>query len=350
MSKKKRPMINPKAAKRLSKKRKNLPPVSEMIDGILRADRVLLGQAITYIESEKPEHQQIARELIERCLPAAKPSVRIGITGSPGVGKSTFIEALGKHLLTNNEQLAVLAIDPTSQVSHGSILGDKTRMQELAAHPNAFIRPSPAGSSLGGVAQKTRETIILCEAAGYQNIFVETVGVGQSEIAVHSMIDCFVLLLLPGAGDDLQGIKRGIVEMADLLVVNKADSGREQLAAESRKAYKNALHLFPPKTNNWIPEVLTCSAQGSIGIAEVWQAIKAFRQHTEANGTFSEHRQEQARYWLFESINQQLQHRFYQHPKIAGELKDLEAKVLAGHISPFRAADALMKNLKILEY
>lgn len=347
MSNKKRPTINPKASERVHKRRKPLPEVDVLMEGILKGDRVLLSKAITFIESEHPTHQDISRQLIEHCLKARKPSIRVGITGSPGVGKSTFIEALGKHLLEKDNPLAVLAIDPSSQVSHGSILGDKTRMQVLAADQRVYIRPSPAGNSLGGVAQKTRETIILCEAAGFENIFVETVGVGQSEIAVHSMVDCFVLLLLPGAGDDLQGIKRGIVEMADLVVVNKADTGRQQLAAESRKAYKNALHLFPPKENNWIPQVLSCSALENTGIAEVWAAVNDFRKHTSANGTFEEHRQTQARFWLYESIHQQLKRQFFEHPNIKTQLAQMEKQVEAGELSPFRAASDLLALIKI---
>jgi len=343
MAKKENRSINPKVSKRFVKGRKQTLSVETLTEGVLSGDRVLLGKAITYVESEHPTHQQIAAKLVENCLPHATGTLRIGITGSPGVGKSTFIEAIGQHILAQGEQLAVLAVDPSSQLSRGSILGDKTRMESLATDERAFIRPSPSGTTLGGVAQKTRETITLCEAAGYKNIIIETVGVGQSEITVHSMVDCFLLLLLPGAGDDLQGIKRGIVEMADILVVNKADEDRIKLAQRSQRAYKNALHLFPPKENNWIPKVLNCSALQGQGIDQIWSMILAFQKHTLENGYFEEHRINQSKYWLHESIKHQLQQLFYQH-RTVDDLAKIESAVIAGNISPFRAAQELINQ------
>lgn len=344
MAKKENRSINPEASKRFSKGKKRLLSVERLTEGILSGDRILLSKAITYIESEHPQHQEIAAKVIENCLPHANRSIRIGITGSPGVGKSTFIETIGNYLLSKEKKLAVLAVDPSSQISRGSILGDKTRMQVLAADDRAFIRPSPAGTALGGVAQKTRETIILCEAAGYNHLLIETVGVGQSEIAVHSMVDCFLLLLLPGAGDDLQGIKRGIVEMADIMVVNKADEDRQRLAQDSKNAYRTALHLFPPKENNWIPKVMTCSALQNIGITEIWDTIEQYKKHTLENGHFQAKRIQQSSYWLKESIQEHLQRVFYENARVKSQLEQVSSAVIAGEVSPFRAAQELVKG------
>ena len=318
-------------------------PAREFIAGILDGQRVVLSQAITLVESARPEHQELAQAIIEGCLPHSGRSIRIGITGSPGVGKSTFIEAFGLHLLEQGRRLAVLAIDPTSKVSRGSILGDKTRMEKLAAREQAFIRPSPAGDSLGGVARKTREAIILCEAAGYDTIIIETVGVGQSETAVHSMTDFFLLLLLPGAGDELQGIKRGIVEMADLIAVNKADGERLDLARHARQAYRNALHLLPPKASGWAPPVELCSAVSGMGIDLVWQQVEAYWKAAAENGFFARNRQYQAKYWLDESIDQQLRAAFFQHPQVQQQLAGIEAAVQEGRQSPFQAAECLLR-------
>lgn len=345
MSEKENRSINPKASQRINRSKKKAISLEALKAGILNGDRVLLSRAITFVESHLPSHQKIAQELIDFCMPHAEDkALKIGITGSPGVGKSTFIEALGTYLIEQEQKLAVLAVDPSSQVSKGSILGDKTRMEKLANHPNAFVRPSPAGLTLGGVAQKTRETIILCEAAGYETIFIETVGVGQSEIAVHSMVDCFLLLLLPGAGDDLQGIKRGIVEMADIILVNKAEEDRLQLAKASQRAYKNALHLFPPKENNWIPQVLICSALQNQYIEEAWKKIMAFKKHNKANGYLQHRRTEQSRYWLHESINHRLNQLFQNNEVVAEKLSAIEADVVAGKLSPFRAAEYLIRT------
>ncbi|MCB9276912.1 MAG: methylmalonyl Co-A mutase-associated GTPase MeaB [Lewinellaceae bacterium] len=314
----------------------------EYAAGIRSGSRVVLGQAITLVESQRAEHQMLAQDIIGRCLPHSGQSVRIGITGSPGAGKSTFIEVFGLHLLGLGHRLAVLAIDPSSQLSHGSILGDKTRMEKLSAREEAFIRPSPAGGSLGGVAQKTREAIVLCEAAGYDVIIIETVGVGQSETAVHSMADFFLLLLLPGGGDELQGMKRGIVEMADLIAVNKADGERLPLAQKSLREYRSALHLFPPKESGWAPGVEACSALTGTGIPEIWQQICHYREMSAQNGYFESRRREQARYWLFERIGQQLQAAFFGHPEVRERLKEVEEAVLNGRKSSFQAAEELL--------
>lgn len=331
--------INPN----LQMQRRRTPSVSEYVESILRGDRVVLSQAITLIESTKTAHQDLAQQIIEQCLPHAGKSVRIGITGTPGVGKSTFIEAFGTHITEGGSQVAVLAIDPSSQMSRGSILGDKTRMFHLSTNERAFIRPSPAGDSLGGVARKTRESIVLCEAAGFDVIIVETVGVGQSETAVHSMTDFFLLLLLPGAGDELQGIKRGIVEMADLIAVNKADGDRANLAKQARAFYNNALHLLPMKESRWTPQALTCSAVSKLGIPDIWNLITEYQQFTKENHFFYEHRKAQSRYWLTESIESALHNLFYKDPSVSASFQSIEQAVLAGKISSFRGAEELMR-------
>jgi LAO/AO transport system kinase len=298
-----------------------LPSAAEVAAGIRSGSRVALGRAITLVESARPEHQERAREVLGLLLaePAsAEPALRIGITGSPGVGKSTFIDALGSHYVAQGERVAVLAIDPTSARTRGSILGDKTRMERLANAERAFIRPSAAGDSLGGVARKTRETILLVEAAGYSTVLVETVGVGQSETAVHGMTDLFVLLLLPGAGDELQGIKRGIVEMADLLVVNKADGDRVALANQARAHYRQAVHLLSAKPSGWTPRVLTCSSATGDGLSAVAEAIAAFRDHVRANGFFEKNRRDQRRQWLKYALDDCLKLLLLNHVSVAG--------------------------------
>jgi LAO/AO transport system kinase len=329
---------------RLQKPARKLLNADTLVTGILSGDRIMLSQAITLVESQKPAHQQTAQKIIENCLPHSGNSIRIGITGTPGVGKSTFIEAFGGQLIEQSGRLAVLAIDPSSQLSKGSILGDKTRMGSLASNDHAFIRPSPAGKSLGGVARKTRESIILCEAAGFDTILIETVGVGQSETAVHSMVDFFLLLLLPGGGDELQGIKRGIVEMADLLAVNKSDGDRLPLAKKARRAYQNALHLYPPKESSWQPRVEICSAVTGLGISEIWQYIQEYHQLTLQNGYFEKNRQGQAEYWLYETISQQLEASFFNSPEIKKQLPAILKEVAAGKKSSFSAAEGLMKQ------
>ena len=324
------------------KKRQELS-AEAFVKAILKGDRIVLSQAITLVESNNTEHQSKAHQIVNACLPYSGKSIRVGITGTPGVGKSTFVESIGEYVTNLGKKLAVLAIDPTSQISHGSILGDKTRMENLSNNPNAFIRPSAAGQSLGGVARKTRETIILCEAAGYDVIFVETVGVGQSEVAVHSMVDFFLLLLLPGGGDELQGIKRGVVEMADIIAINKADGDNLAKAKESRKAYRNGLHMFPPKNSNWTATAIICSAIKNTGIQEIWQTILQYQQFTKKNNFFEENRQNQAQYWLNETIQNELKSRFENHTDVKDNFKKIQEQVQAGKITPFSGAEKLMR-------
>jgi LAO/AO transport system kinase len=323
--------------------RRNLPDIDTFVHGIRSADRALLGQAITLVESTREERQVMAREIISR-LHTNLPdnTFRIAVTGAPGVGKSTFIEALGMHLIQQGKRVAVLAIDPSSAMSGGSILGDKTRMERLSATELAFIRPSPSGDSLGGVARKTREAMVLVEAAGFDTVIVETVGVGQSEIAAQRMTDLFLLLLLPGAGDELQGIKRGIVEMADLLVVNKSDGDRIKVANQARAHYLNATHLLPLKSSGWPPEVLSCSALENTGVAEVWDRMEAFKKHIQTNGWMAENRRQQARFWLEDTLEAGIKDLFYQHPEVKARLEALEPEVLSGRVS---AIDAAMQVL-----
>ena len=330
------PSVNPYLHKR--PKRKPLPNASELVEGILKGDVTVLSRAVTLVESLVADHQSIAQEVIEKCLPHSGNSRRIGITGVPGAGKSTSIDVFGLHVLRDGGKLAVLAIDPSSERTKGSILGDKTRMEKLAVHPSAFIRPSPSAGSLGGVARKTRETIVLCEAAGYNNIFVETVGVGQSETAVHSMVDFFLLIQLAGTGDELQGIKRGIMEMADGIVINKADGDNIDRARLAQAQFRSALHLFPPTASGWSPEVLTYSGYFDLGIAEVWDMIDRYFEFVKSNGYFDRRRSEQARYWMYETINEQLRAHFYNDPEIAARLRAEEADVLANRRSSFVAA------------
>jgi len=334
------PVVNPYL--KVRKKRQNYSS-SEYIEQILKGNITVLSQAVTLLESQKEEHQSVAQEIIEKCLPHSGNSVRIGITGVPGAGKSTSIDAFGMHLiLRRRRKLAVLAIDPSSERSKGSILGDKTRMEELSRNPHAFIRPSPTAGSLGGVARKTRETIILCEAAGFNTVFVETVGVGQSETAVHSMVDFFLLIQLSGAGDELQGIKRGIMEMADGIVVNKADGNNIVKANLAAAQYRNALHLFPLPASGWTPRVLTYSGYYQIGIAEIWDMIDEYIAFVQANGYFNSRRNSQAKYWMYESINEQLKNHFYQSPKIKRELAIKESQVLRSEVSSFEAARQML--------
>jgi len=316
----------------------------EYIEGVLSGDRKWLAQAITLVESTKEEHHVLAREVVQACLPKAGNSVRVGITGVPGVGKSTFIETLGKHVTASGKKLAVLAIDPSSQKSGGSILGDKTRMEELAANENAFIRPSPASGALGGVANATRESIILCEAAGYDIIFVETVGVGQSETTVHSMVDFFLLLMLAGAGDELQGIKRGIMEMADTIAINKADGDNEKAATQAQAEYKSALHLFPPSESGWMPRVETCSALNGSGIETIWQIIEEHNELFNSKGLLTQKRQQQTKSWLKEAINHELESAFYNNASVSTAYPEVEQQVLDGKLSALAAAHSLIDN------
>lgn len=337
------PSVSEDSVKRfLKNKKKRTLSVAQYVEGILNSDITILSQAVTLVESSKPEHQEIAQEIIVKCLPFSGNSVRIGITGVPGVGKSTFIEAMGKHITSKGEKLAVLAIDPSSERTKGSILGDKTRMEDLSTDPLAYIRPSPSAGSLGGVARKTRETIILCEAAGFNHIFIETVGVGQSETAVHSMVDFFLLLMLAGAGDELQGIKRGIMEMADAITINKADGNNIEKAGLARIQYQNALHLFPATESGWKPKVLTCSAYMKTGISEIWDTIDEYMTMTKGSNYFQHRRNDQSKFWMYETINEQLRNNFYQNEKIRTLMEETETKVLKEEISSFVAAKKLL--------
>lgn len=333
------PAVNPYTTFR---RKKRVLTTDEYVAGILRGDISILSQAVTLVESNLPQDQQIAQQLIEACLPHAGNAVRVGITGVPGAGKSTFIEALGMELIAKGKKLAVLAIDPSSERSKGSILGDKTRMAELSAAKNAFIRPSPSAGSLGGVARKTRETIVLCEAAGYDTVFVETVGVGQSETAAHSMVDFFLLLQVTGTGDELQGIKRGIMEMADGIAINKCDGNNIEKAQVAKTQFKNALMLFPPPQSGWAPTAVTCSSVEKTGIADVWQMIEDYVAFTLKNGYFTYKRNKQAKYWMYETINAQLLGNFYNNETIAKQLEEAEQQVLANRLSSFVAANDLL--------
>lgn len=335
------PSVNPNL-KRIKRKKKPQLSVSEFMEGITAGNITVLSQAVTLVESNKPEHYQHSQEIIDKCLPLCGQSIRIGITGVPGVGKSTFIESLGMHILKEGHKLAVLAIDPSSERTKGSILGDKTRMEDLSVEQNAYIRPSPSAGTLGGVARKTRETIILCEAAGFDTVFVETVGVGQSETAVHSMVDFFLLMMLAGAGDELQGIKRGIMEMADAITINKADGENIKRAQMAQREYRNALHLFPKTESGWQPEVLTCSALKNTGIDELWKLIQRYREMSSIKGYFDHRRQEQSKYWMYESINEQLKQNFYSDPQLSQLIQNKEQSVLKKELSSFVAAKDLL--------
>ncbi len=325
-------------------KRKPLPSASELVEGIIKGDTTQLARAVTLVESLVPAHQAIAQEVIEKCLPHSGRSRRIGITGVPGAGKSTSIDSFGMHVIGQGHRLAVLAIDPSSERTKGSILGDKTRMEKLSVQDAAFIRPSPSAGSLGGVARKTRETIVLCEAAGYDTIFVETVGVGQSETAVHSMVDFFLLIQLAGTGDELQGIKRGIMEMADGIVINKADGDNIQRAQLAQAQFRSALHLFPTPPSGWTPKVLTYSGYYELGIDEVWQMIDEYFDFVRKNGYFETRRRQQSRYWMFETIDEQLRRHFYDNPDIARMLEEKERLVLSNRLSSFIAARDILDH------
>jgi LAO/AO transport system kinase len=316
----------------------------EYMEGILQGNRTILSRAVTLVESNRHEHQQMAQEIISRCLPHSGKSVRIGITGVPGAGKSTFIESFGTYLTSTGRKLAVLAIDPSSERSRGSILGDKTRMEELSSDPNAYIRPSPSSGSLGGVARKTRETILLCEAAGFDTILIETVGVGQSETVVHSMVDFFLLIQIAGAGDELQGIKRGIMEMADAIVINKADGDNIDRAKTAAALYRNALHLFPPSASGWIPQVKICSSLRKTGIDDVWNCLEDYFSLARGNGYFAERRSSQSRYWMFETIDEHLKKHFYHNKAVKAALSHLETQVSDDRVSPFVAATRLLEK------
>ena len=313
-------------------------------NGILDGNITMLSRGITMVESSNPKHLEKAAAIISSALPHSGKSIRIGITGVPGVGKSSFIESFGTYLVSLGHKVAVLAVDPSSTISHGSILGDKTRMEELVKEKNAYIRPSASGSTLGGVARKTRESITLCEAYGFDIIIIETVGVGQSETAVHSMVDFFLLLKITGAGDELQGIKRGIMEMADAIAINKADGENLRKAKQAKVEFNRALHLFPAKSSGWMPKVTTCSAITKEGIDSVWKIISDFMIFTKANKSFEQRRKEQNQYWMIETIEDQLKSRFYQNNSVKELLKENKKAVLNNEISPFAAAQLVLEK------
>lgn len=335
------PMVNPYLTRRV--KPKTLT-VDDYVEGILAGNRTILSRAITLVESNLPEHQEVAQQVIERCLPHSGKSIRIGITGVPGAGKSTFIEALGMYLCHDSHKLAVLAIDPSSERTKGSILGDKTRMEELSVEKNAFIRPSPSAGSLGGVARKTRESIVLCEAAGFDTVIVETVGVGQSETAMHSMVDFFLLIQLAGTGDELQGIKRGIMEMADGITINKCDGNNIEKAQLAQRQFQNALHLFPMPESGWTPKVTTCSAFEKLNIDKVWQMVEDYIAFTSKSGYFDYKRNQQSKYWMYETIDEQLKNHFYRNPEIEKMLADLEDRVNRNEMTSFIAANNVLEK------
>jgi len=337
-------IVSSVAAGQIISRRQKTPSAHELFEGIRSRNITALSRAITLVESTNPNHLEKANQVIQACLPFAGNSVRIGITGVPGVGKSTFIEAFGKHLTALGKKVAVLAVDPSSTISHGSILGDKTRMEDLVKDANAYIRPSASGETLGGVARKTRETITLCEAAGFDTIIIETVGVGQSETAVHSMVDFFLLLKISGAGDELQGIKRGIMEMADAIVINKADGDNIKRAKLAKTEFNRALHLFPAKKSGWMPTVETCSALTKDGIGDVWELISEYLKLTQSNNYFTEKRQQQNQYWMIETIEEQLRTRFYNDKAIQKILDAQKLAVQNNEISPFAAAQMLLEK------
>jgi LAO/AO transport system ATPase len=319
--------------------------LQQYVDGILRGDRTILARAITLIESTREADRAMAEQIVEECLPHSGNSIRVGITGVPGAGKSSVIEVLGSYLIGGRGQkVAVLAIDPSSRISGGSILGDKTRMSSLSASDMAFVRPSPSRGTLGGVAQRTRETMLLCEAAGYANILVETVGVGQSETAVHDMVDFFMLIALAGAGDELQGMKRGVMELADVVAINKADGTNVRAAEKARSEAQNALHYMPASQSGWTPLAVTCSAQTSKGIPELWDCLTEYVALTRSNGWFALARRNQTQKWMHEIIRESLRHRFEAHPAIKSRKDKLERDVLEGRISSFRAARELLET------
>lgn len=335
-----------KAIEQLRHSRQHAPDVEQLSAAIREGDYKALSKGITLVESRQPDQYAIGQSLVSELYPHSGQSMRIGITGVPGVGKSTFIEAFGELLIAEGFRVAVLAVDPTSQKSRGSILGDKTRMEKLSTSPDAFIRPTPAAEALGGVARSTREAMVLCEAAGFDAILVETVGVGQSETAVHSMTDFFLLLMLAGAGDELQGIKRGIMEMADAIAINKAEGENREAAENAQRAYKNALHLFPPSDDGWIPQVLTCSALKNEGLSEIWKTIDQHRMQMIGSGQRDRKRAEQAIFWFNNTLNDMWRLHLNSKDSVRNRKKELETAVRAGEKSPFEAAGELMELLQ----
>ncbi len=314
----------------------------QLANGVLTGDRAILGRAVTLVESSNRAHQQQAQQLIQQLLPHSGGSIRIGLSGVPGVGKSTFIENFGSNLIKLQKKVAVLAVDPTSERTGGSILGDKTRMQSLSVQPDAFVRPSPTSGTLGGVNRVTRETILLCEAAGFDVVIVETVGVGQSETTVATMVDFFLLLMLPGAGDDLQGIKRGLMEVADMIVINKSDGDNRHRAQAAKNDYTHAIRTLFPASSNWLPPVLTCSAINNEGLDDVWQQVLRHRQICCDNGSFTSHRQQQSMDWLNSTLRHRLLSDFHADESVRRKLVELRQQVSSGQISPVAASDLLI--------
>lgn len=340
------PVVNPYLSNFYKKNKARTFSVDKYVEGILEGNISILSQAITLVESNRHDHREMAMKIIEKCQTHERESMRIGITGVPGAGKSTFIETFGGMVTSLGHKLAVLAIDPSSERSKGSILGDKTRMETLCSDPNAFIRPSPSGGSLGGVARKTRESIVLCEAAGFDVIFIETVGVGQSETTVHSMSDFFLLLMLAGAGDELQGIKRGIMEMSDLIAITKADGSNIDKATLAMALYSNALHLFPPSESGWVPTALTSSAVTKAGLKEILDKIEEYFALTKSNGFYHKKRKDQSKFWMYETINEGLRDRFFENGEIQSRLTQYENDVMEGKIGSFTAAIELLNIYK----
>ncbi len=337
--------LNPEVVKHFKNLKKKTQSAQELVAEILNHNQTALSQAITIIESTAPKHQQKAREIIGKCLPHANNSIRIGITGVPGVGKSTFIESFGKLLISEGKKVAVLTVDPSSSISKGSILGDKTRMENLVKEENAFIRPSASGDTLGGVARKTREAIILCEAAGFDVVLIETVGVGQSETTVHSLTDFFLLLKLAGAGDELQGIKRGIMEMADAIIINKADGENIKAAKLAKTEFNRAMHLFPERKSGWTPKTMLCSAIKNEGISEIWELISNYFETVKGNGYFQHKRKEQNKFWLMQTIESRLKSDFYANNSVKKELEKQLKALDENRTTPFEAAEIIL-NLK----
>ena len=329
---------------RFQKRNSTEPSIDVLYDGVLKGDRSLLARAITLVESNADQHFQKAQQLLKMLLPKTGKSIRIGITGVPGAGKSTFIEALGIHLCNLGYRVAVLAIDPSSSISGGSILGDKTRMEQLSRNENAFIRPSPTGGKLGGVHRKTREAMLICESAGFDIIIVETVGVGQSEVIIRDMVDLFILLVLTGAGDELQGMKKGIMELADIILVHKADGANKQIAEQTRQEYNRILHFLQPATKGWITKAYTCSSITLEGINEIWRVIQSFAKNGKSSGVFEERRRIQAREWFYSMITDQLHFLFYHHKEVKSALPKLENEVISGEMTVAAAVETLFKN------
>lgn len=338
--------LSKSSAERIKNLRRKSKTIQSLTEGVLSGNKTDLSQAITLIESQSKRHTDDIKTLISSCLPYSNKSLRIGITGVPGVGKSTFIEQLGLMLVGKGYKVAVLAVDPSSSVTRGSILGDKTRMEKLVQHTKAYIRPTASGESLGGVARKTRESILLCEAAGYDILLIETVGVGQSETAVHSMTDFFLLLKLAGAGDELQGIKRGIIEMADAIVINKADGENIKAAKKAKVEFNRALHMYPSKSNGWAPKVKLASALKNEGIDKVWTMLSKYFETAKANGYFQQKRAEQNKFWLTQTIEDTLKKEFYQNESIKTEFPVVLQNIQNQEMSPFEAAEYLLKKAK----